>query len=218
MAGWYPIMLRLDGRLCVVIGGGQVAERKTAGLLEAGAKVRVVSPELTPALSRLVSEAAMEWRKKEAEPSDWDGAFLAFAATDRPEVNRAMAEAAKESGIPVNVADEGESGDFILPAVLRRGDLLLAAGVSGSGPALAARIVRELAERYGPEYAGYAAAYREVRAAVRSYAENPEERRRLLAAAAEEEVLAEWASSGLPGDPRGLVDRLRARVRPNHEV
>jgi precorrin-2 dehydrogenase/sirohydrochlorin ferrochelatase len=222
MADWYPVLLRLGGRLCVVIGGGKVAERRTAGLLSAGAKVRIVSPALTPALGERAAEGAVEWRRKEADPSDLDGAYLAFAATDRPEVNRAMVEAADRADIPINVADDGESGDFMLPAVLRRGDLVLAAGVSGGGPALAARIVRELGERYGPEYARYAAAYRQIRAAVRSLAHDGKERRELLAAAAEHAVLAEfaeeWTAAGADRDPRIWVERLRAIVRANHHI
>lgn len=217
MPGWYPIMLNVAGKLCVVVGGGPVAERKARGLLDAEARVRVVSPALTPGLSRLAADGLLEWRPKEAGPADWEGAVLGFAATDRPEANRRLAEAARQAGIWVNAADEGESGDFILPAVLRRGDLVLAACSSGASPALAARIVRELAERYGPEYGEYAALLRDIRAAAKSLVPDPERRRRMLAAASEERFLKEWLASDRAGDPRPAVESLLRQTGPDHE-
>ncbi|MBW5447840.1 bifunctional precorrin-2 dehydrogenase/sirohydrochlorin ferrochelatase [Cohnella sp. CFH 77786] len=211
MAAWYPLLLDIEGKRCVVFGGGPVAERKIGGLLDAGARVRVVSPQLTSGLRRLADERRLEWLPKTAEASDLEGAVLAFAASGDPGANRRIAEEAKRAGIPVNVADEGETGDFICPAVLRRGRFVLAASASGAGPALASRVIRELSERYGPEYGEYAEALRRIRAVVKSYVKDPGERRRLLAAAADEaalrEGLAEEASG--PADPARLIERLR---------
>lgn len=213
MADWYPVMLNICEKNCVVAGGGSVAERKIAGLLHAGARVTVVSPHLTPHLRSLADNGGIHWVPREAADTDVVGAALVFAATGRSDVNRRIAEASRMSGIPVNMADEGEAGDFILPAVLRRGRFVLAAGVSGAGPALAARVVRELSERYGPEYSVYAEALRHIRRTVKEHVADPKERRRLLLAAAEADALEEWRyAEWLTSEPNKLLDRLRSRA------
>jgi precorrin-2 dehydrogenase/sirohydrochlorin ferrochelatase len=207
--GWYPMMMRLAGKLCVVIGGGAVAERKTAALLEAEARVRVVSPRLTPALRRWAEDGHVEAVVREARESDLDGAFLAFVAADSDNVRARMIAAAKSRGVLVNAAGEGEEGDFLTPAVVRRGDLVLAVSASGASPALAARIADELAERYGPEYERAARALRAVRQVVKERVADPAERRRLLTAAAGEAGLAAL----LAADPLPEGEALLATVR-----
>lgn len=219
MSGWYPVMLNIDGKTCVVIGGGAVAERKVGGLLEAGARVRLVSPTVVPALGRLAAEGLLEWKQRAAEAADVEGAALAFVATDDPAVNRRMAAAAKAAGVPVNAADEGEGGDFMVPAVLRRGDFVLTASTTGAGPAFASRVIHELGERYGEEYAGYAETLRDIRGVVKRSVGDPEERRRLLAAAADADALAEWRAAERDGAPRRCLDALRSRagIRPDEK-
>ncbi|MFC4600421.1 precorrin-2 dehydrogenase/sirohydrochlorin ferrochelatase family protein [Cohnella hongkongensis] len=209
MPGWYPLLLRLDGRKCVVFGGGAVAQRKTGGLLEANADVHVVSPQITPALLEWSRLGRLRWSEREAEEKDMEGATLVFAATDRPEVNARLAEAAAERGIPANVADDGENGDFIVPAVLRRGGLVLTASASGAGPALPVRIVGELAERYGPIYNENVEVLRTIRRIVKAEVEDPAERRALLAAAVTDEALAEWRAASWLHDADKLVAALR---------
>ncbi|OUM99415.1 MAG: hypothetical protein BAA02_09835 [Paenibacillaceae bacterium ZCTH02-B3] len=184
--GWYPMLVQLAGRPVVVIGGGRVAERKVAALLEAEARVRVVSPSLTPALRRWAEEGRVEAVLREAEAADLDGAYLAFVAGGDDEFRARMIAAAKARGVPVNAAGDGEKGDFLTPAVVRRGDLVLAVSVSGASPALAARIAAELKERYGSEYERLSKALRAVRRTVKARVPDPVERRRLLAAAASE--------------------------------
>ncbi|WP_372632541.1 bifunctional precorrin-2 dehydrogenase/sirohydrochlorin ferrochelatase [Cohnella sp.] len=209
MAGWYPVLLRLDGRKCVVFGGGAVAQRKAGGLLEANADVHIVSPKVTPALLEWSQVGTLRWTAKEAEERDMDGAILVFAATDRPDLNRRLAEAAAERGIPANVADDGESGDFIVPAVLRRGDLILTASASGAGPALPVRIIGELAERYGQNYNENVEDLRTIRRIVKAHVADPSERRALLGAAVTGEALAEWRAASWLDDEDKLIARLR---------
>ncbi|OXS57924.1 hypothetical protein B1A99_14900 [Cohnella sp. CIP 111063] len=209
MAGWYPVLLRLDGRKCVVFGGGAVAQRKAGGLLEANADVHIVSPKVTPALLAWSSVGKLRWTEKEAEERDMDGAILVFAATDRPDLNRRLAEAAAERGIPANVADDGESGDFIVPAVLRRGDLVLTASATGAGPALPVRIIGELAERYGQNYNENVEVLRTIRRIVKAHVADPSERRALLGAAVTDEALAEWRAASWLDDADKLIARLR---------
>lgn len=212
--GWYPMLVRLDGRTVVVIGGGRVAERKVAALLEAEARVRVVSPSLTPALRRWAEEGRVEAVLREAEEADLDGAYLAFVAGGGDEFRARMIAAAKMRGVPVNAAGEGEEGDFLTPAVVRRGDLVLAVSASGASPALAARIAAELAERYGPEYVRLCKALRAVRRTVKARVPDPAERRRLLAAAASEGGAAVLLAADVLPEGDELVALLRTLPVP----
>lgn len=143
MSGFaYPIVVDLTGRPCLVIGGGAVALRKVAGLVEAGARVTVVSPWLTPALLRLAAEAPLCWRPREYAQGDVAGFTLVMVATDDRAVNVAVAAECRERGIWVNCADDPARCDFILPSVLRRGAVTVAVSTGGRSPTLA-RLLRE---------------------------------------------------------------------------
>jgi precorrin-2 dehydrogenase/sirohydrochlorin ferrochelatase len=146
----YPIFLDLSGRRCVVVGGGEVANRKARKLLQARARVVVISPELGAELESV----AVEIHRRPYREGDLEGACLAFAATNSREVNAAVAQEAKERGVPVNVADKPSEGDFALPSTLRRGRLQVAVSTGGASPTLARRIRDELEEAFGPEWAG----------------------------------------------------------------
>jgi precorrin-2 dehydrogenase / sirohydrochlorin ferrochelatase len=134
----------------VVVGGGEVASRKVANLLQAGAEVVVISPEVLPELAGM----DMEVLHRPYECGDLSGANLAFTATDSREVNAAVAREAKERGVPINVADRPSEGDFSVPSTLRRGGLQVAVSTGGASPTLARRIRSELEEAFGPEWAG----------------------------------------------------------------
>lgn len=148
----YPVCLDISDKLCVVVGGGRVAERKVLGLLAAGAQVRVVSPELTDLLAEMVENSSIEWLARGYQQGDVVGAVLVFAATDRREVQEAVVLEANREGRPVNVIDEPENCTFQVPAVVRRGDLILAVSTGGRSPAVAAMVRRRLAESFGEEY------------------------------------------------------------------
>lgn len=209
MAGGYPILLDLTGKPAVIAGGGAVAERKAAALLEAGGDVRIVAPAMTPRLQEWAADGRLRWIEREAREDDLNGAALFYAATDDAEANRRLAEAARARGVWTNVASDGEAGDFVTPAVVRRGELVLAVSASGAGPALAARVARELAERYGPDYARLAAVLRAVRRAAKAGVSDAQERRRLLAASASDEAIAVWRETSPDEPPEKLVERLR---------
>jgi precorrin-2 dehydrogenase / sirohydrochlorin ferrochelatase len=212
MTEWYPILLKVEGRKCVVIGGGSVAQRKAEGLLQANAVVEIISPRVTPTLLEWAEAGHLRIVEREAQESDLEGAILVFAATDRPEINRWVAEIADKRAIPVNVADDGEGGDFLVPAVLRQGGLVLAASASGAGPALASRIIEELADKYGPEYKDNIDALRAIRGIVKSEVDDLSERRLLLQAAVTDDALEEWRSSSWIQDKDKLIARLRQRA------
>jgi len=148
----YPVLLDIAGKSCVVVGGGSVAERKVKGLLESGAVVRVVSPEVTEELAGLAARGAIEWRRKTYGDADLEGALLVFAATNRKDVQEMVARSAEAEGRLLNVADDPQRCTFHVPATVRRGALTLSVSTGGRSPAVAARIRRNLETEFGPEY------------------------------------------------------------------
>ena len=149
---FFPVYLNLTGKHVVVIGGGEVAERKVASLMGTGAAVTVISPDLTPELLALSKANAIEWTKRGYAPGDCSGAVLVLSATDDPKTSQAVWNEATKSGVLVNTADLPALCDFIMPAVVRRGDLAVAISTGGASPALAATLREKLSAILGPEY------------------------------------------------------------------
>jgi len=149
---FYPICLDLEGRPCVVVGGGRVAERKVLGLLSCSAQVSVVSPELTGELLHQHNEGAIQWINREYRKGDLQHAFLVIAATDDEETQKQVYEEAAAHNILLNVADVPQRCNFILPATVRQGDLIISISTAGKSPALARKLRMELEKRFGAEY------------------------------------------------------------------
>ncbi|MBI3398225.1 MAG: bifunctional precorrin-2 dehydrogenase/sirohydrochlorin ferrochelatase [Deltaproteobacteria bacterium] len=150
---YYPIFLDIKRKPCVVIGGGNVAERKVVSLLDAGARVLVISPELTPALKKLASKKKISCRPRPYESGDLKDFFLAYSATNNSRVNKAVFKEAKGQGVLLNVVDVPDLCNFIVPSVVDRGDLLIAISTSGKSPAMAKKIRQRLEKEFGREYA-----------------------------------------------------------------
>jgi precorrin-2 dehydrogenase/sirohydrochlorin ferrochelatase len=150
---YYPVFLDLAGKPVVVIGGGEVALRKVEGLLDAGARVTIVSPTLHPDLEPLAAQGRVEHLAREYAPGDLEGYFLAFVGTDDNAVNAVVAREGKERGIWVNAVDDTPNCDFIMPGVVRRGDLIVAVSTSGGSPAMARKMREELETFLTEEYA-----------------------------------------------------------------
>ncbi len=159
----YPIHLALEGNRVLVVGGGSVAERRVERLLWAGARVRVVSPDLTSALADLRDRGALEHRARPFDPDDLEGAVLAFAATDDPAVNHRVADEARRLGILVNVADDPLFCDFTLPACVIRDALVISVSTNARSPGLAAALRRRLEAQFGPEWGTLTAILSEAR-------------------------------------------------------
>jgi siroheme synthase-like protein len=153
----YPInLVRLEERRCIVVGGGDVARRKVESLLEAGARqVVVISPRLGDSLAQLRRRGRIQHLARGYRPGDLKGAFLVIATTDDPKVNRSVSQGAEAEGILINVADDPDHCNFIVPSTLRRGDLVIGVSTGGQSPALAASLRRELERAFGPEYAAF---------------------------------------------------------------
>ena len=168
MSGFaFPVMLDLTHRPCLVVGGGAVAQRKVEGLLEAGARVTVVTPSLTHALLAMATEARLHWRPREYAQGDATDFALVMVATDDARVNVAVAAECRERGIWVNCADDPERCDFILPSVLRRGAVIVAVSTGGQSPTMARLVREELEALLPPDVAAVTAVMAEVRRTLR---------------------------------------------------
>lgn len=173
----YPVYLNLTDRLCIVVGGGKVAERKVHSLLECGARVRVISPEASQAILTLGSLGRIELVRREYYSDDVAGAFLVISAVANEQVNAQVADDCFQRNIPVNVVDDPEKCSFIVPAVLRRGALSIAISTDGKSPTLAQKIKNDLKSQYGPEYAELLEILGELRVRVIAGVKDIERRR-----------------------------------------
>lgn len=160
---YYPVFLDLNGRRCIVVGGGGVAMRKVNALLDFGALVEVISPRLCAGLKQLQEHKKINVTERGFKPGDLRGAFIAIAATSSPRTNAAVAAEGLQYSVPVNVVDDPAHCDFILPSYCRRGGVTLAVSTSGMGPALARKIRSKLEKEIGPEYETLAIIVKEVR-------------------------------------------------------
>ncbi|MCS5696378.1 precorrin-2 dehydrogenase/sirohydrochlorin ferrochelatase family protein [Desulfofundulus thermocisternus] len=211
----YPISLILSQRPCLVVGGGSVAERKVLSLLACGAKVKVVSPSLTPALQDLASKDKINYRRGTFEIADLENMFLVIAATDREEVNHRIATEAMARNMLVNVVDDPPYGNFYVPAVLRRGSLQIAISTDGKSPLIARKIKEELEERYGPEYGILVDLLGEIRHDILNKITDPRKRRELLEAIVDDETLQLLAGGELEKAKERVINAYhRSRSKP----
>lgn len=177
---YLPVFLRLDGRLCVVVGGGEIAERKVRALLDAEARVVVVSPKPTAALRAMAAAGAIVQIGRRFRPADLDGAALVHVAVDDAALGVEVAAEAGRRAIPVNVVDMPDLCTFITPAVARRGALQIAVSTSGASPALARALREELEARFGPEYSLLLEILRAARRLLRQREPDAPKRARIL--------------------------------------
>lgn len=180
----FPIFLKLEGRFAVVVGGGAIAQSKSSSLLQAGARVRIIAPEVTDQLAVLVRSGKVEWIAKKFSPEDLEGAFLCVAATSARGVNEAVYRAAEARGILCNAVDDIQHSHFYYGAVVQRGDLQIAVSTNGKSPALAQRLRKELETQFGPEYEVWLEWLGAARDALRAKEPASEEIRNLLHALA----------------------------------
>src|SRR5665213_330024 len=148
----YPVNLLVRGRRVVVVGAGRIAARKIEPLLDAGAQVEVVAPEVSPEVRGWADAGRLELRERAFEAGDLDGAWLALTATDDPAVNAAVHAAGESGRVWVNSADDPANCAFTLMSLFRRGDLVISVGTGGRSPALASNLRRRLEKEIGPEY------------------------------------------------------------------
>ena len=160
---FYIACLRLEGRRCVVVGGGDVGLEKVEGLLACGADVVLVAPEACEPLAGLAAEGSIRWEHRPYRPGDLEGTFMVIAATNDTDVNIGVFDDAERRAMLVNVVDVPPLCNFILPAIVRQGSMAIAISTQGASPALAKRMKAEIADQFGPAYAELAVVLNEVR-------------------------------------------------------
>jgi precorrin-2 dehydrogenase / sirohydrochlorin ferrochelatase len=186
---YYPIGLDISGRRCLVIGGGEVGQRKVERLLECGARVTVVGMELTTALAGLEKKGAIDHIPGNYEQKHLKGAFLVIGATDDGDVNERIFRDARKRGVLANIVDDPDRCDFILPALCRQGELVITVATGGKSPALAKKLRQELEERYGPEYEVLLKIMGEVRGRIIDRGESSEKNRKIFEAIVDSDIL-----------------------------
>ncbi len=187
--GFYPILINLQGQKAVVIGGGRVAERKIESLLDHGATVYVTARELTPTLKQYVQSGAVRHQGCEFDERDLNGAFVVIAATDDPMLNRKVSKAARRMGLLINAVDQPSDCNFIVPSVLRRGELLISVSTSGKSPALSRKIRRELEKVFGSEYEALLNMMGRLRTEILSRGRSSEANRRVFQELVDSDIL-----------------------------
>jgi siroheme synthase-like protein len=208
----YPVMLELGDRLAVVIGEDAVRAGKVEGLLDAGARVTVVAPGPADLLDGLEARGVAV-RRRDYEPGDLGGMFLCVAASGDPGVRASVAAEARARGVLVNVMDDVPNCDFAAPAIVRRGDLVIAIGTGGRSPALARRLREELSERFGPHWTELVRIVGEVREETLPALPDLADRARRWEAALDLDELLALVSEGRPVEARRrLTDRLLSGI------
>jgi precorrin-2 dehydrogenase/sirohydrochlorin ferrochelatase len=189
---YYPVNLDIRGRRCLVVGGGRVGARKADTLVQCGAAVTVVSPDVSPAVMQLAAKNVIALKQRPYRSSDVEGMFLVIGATDDEVLNRQINADAERRHLLCNIADRPEICNFILPAIVRRGDFVMAISTAGKSPAFAKHIRKRLETQFGPEYG----VVLDLMGAIRS---------RLLADAHEPEVHKPLFERLIDGDLLALV-------------
>jgi precorrin-2 dehydrogenase/sirohydrochlorin ferrochelatase len=160
---FYIACLKLRGRKCLVVGGGEIGLEKVEGLLACDGDVTLVAPEAGPELTQLALEGSIRWERREYVPEDLEGTFMVIACTDDTDINIGIYEDAERRAMLVNVVDVPPLCNFILPAIVRTGPLAIAISTAGASPALAKRMKAEVSELFGDEYAQLAVMLNDVR-------------------------------------------------------
>jgi precorrin-2 dehydrogenase/sirohydrochlorin ferrochelatase len=176
----FPIYIKLEGRLCLVVGAGEIAKAKIDALLEAGARITVVAPDGEPEIQGLAVAGRIAWQKRSYQASDLQGAFLVIAATSDTVVNDSVFIAARRLGILCNAVDDPPNCDFYFPAVVRRGDLQLAISTAGESPAFAQKLRRAFENAFDQHLGDWLGAIGQVRREILGAYPASEARKRAL--------------------------------------
>ena len=204
---YYPVCLDIQERCCLVVGGGQVGTRKVRTLLDCGAQVTVVSPEGTPELAEMARKGRVIWERRDYRDGDQAGMFLVIGATDVEALNRRIQQEAESDGRLCNIADQPERCNFVLPAVIQKGDLMIAVSTSGKSPAFAKHLRRLLEGQFGPEYAIFLDLMGAVRQRLLAEAHAPEEHKPIF-----EQLISRGLLELIRRDDRPAINRILAEV------
>ncbi|MEA3280621.1 MAG: bifunctional precorrin-2 dehydrogenase/sirohydrochlorin ferrochelatase [Thermodesulfobacteriota bacterium] len=177
---YYPVNLDILNRKCLIVGGGSVGTRKVITLLDCGAIVTIVSPDVSEKLLELAGDGSITWEKRSYLTSDLDTMFLVIGATDDEKLNRRISADAEKINMLCNIADRPDVCNFILPAIVNRGDLVIAVSTSGKSPAFAKTLRKELEKQFGVEYAEFLRLMGAIRKKLLSEKHEPEAHKHLF--------------------------------------
>ncbi len=178
--GYYPVLLDMNGQSVLVVGAGEVAERKIYSLLDCGAKISLISKMLNRNINKMVEENKITYLGARFEPKYLDNAFLVIAATDDPALNTQIASEAKKRGILVNAVDQPADCTFIVPSVVKRGDLIISISTSGKSPALSKKLRKSLENQFGSEYEKFLELMGQIRVLVLSMGREQKENSKIF--------------------------------------
>jgi precorrin-2 dehydrogenase/sirohydrochlorin ferrochelatase len=204
---YYPVQLDIRGRQCLVVGGGGVGTRKIETLLSCGARVTLVSLEVSDKLRRLSNRGDITLRERAYTASDLEGVFLVIGATDDEDLNRRISTDAAAFNVLCNIADRPEKCNFILPAIVQQGDLVLTVSTSGKSPALAKKLRTELERQFGEEYALLLKLMGAIRRRLLAKAHAPEAHKPIFEKIVHSDILS-WIREGRMAE----INRLLAEI------
>ena len=222
MMKYFPVNLDVTGKPCLVVGGGRVGLRKVRTLLRCDAQVTVVSPDFDKGFEPL--KGIVQLLDKAYESHDLAGQFLVFAATDSPTVNQQVKSDARDRNILCNIADDPDGSQFVLPAIVQRGDLVVTVSTSGKSPALAKRVKHDLEAYFGPEYGAFLLLMGEIRKRLLAAGHDPDHHRVVFHTLINKGLLQmvaqkdEEAIDDLIHEVAGLDERFGAFVSGQSEV
>jgi len=208
---FYIACLKLRGRTCLVVGGGEIGLEKVEGLLACDGSVVLVAPDAVPELRQLAAEGSIEWLRRGYEPADLERTFIAIAATDDTDTNIRVYEDAEQRAMLVNIVDVPPLCNFILPAIVRTGPLAIAISTAGASPALAKRMKREIGELFGEDYARLAVILNDARGWAKATLPTYQDRKEFF------ESIVNGAPDPIEllraGDERAVLDLIAAAQR-----
>jgi len=206
---YYPIFLQLEGMTALVVGGGGVAQRKVETLLEYGASISIVSRKLTDKLKQLVDAKGVRYLGPDMDDAFFDNVSLVIAATDDAQLNHRVSQGARQRGLLVNAVDQPADCTFIVPSIVRRGDLMIAISTSGKSPALSKKIRKGLEAQFGNAYAEFLGLMGRLREAVLAMGLAQQENSRIFHEIVESDIL-----EALAQEDRGTVEASLRRILP----
>jgi len=217
---FYIACLKLTGRRCLVVGGGEIGLEKVEGLLACDGRVTVIAPEAEPALAAHAAEGSIAWEQREyGGAEDLEGVFMVIAATNDTDVNIAVYEDAERRAMLVNVVDVPPLCNFILPAIVRTGPLAIAISTAGASPALAKRMKREIHAQFGEPYARLAVLLNEVRGWAKGTLPTYQDRKEFFEGIVNgdpDPIALLRSDGGQPGEGEQAVRELIARAQGAH--
>ncbi|MDM8526435.1 bifunctional precorrin-2 dehydrogenase/sirohydrochlorin ferrochelatase [Desulfococcaceae bacterium HSG8] len=204
---YYPVNLDMQNRRCLVVGGGPVAARKVLKLLECGAMVTVVSPDVTKEILQLTDNRSITLKKRHFQSSDLNGMFLVIGATNNEDVNWRIHSDAERMGKLCNIADRPEVCNFILPSIVNRGDLIIAISTSGASPAYAKKLRQDLEKEFGEEYGKFLSLMGVIRKRLLMKSPEPETHKPTF-----EKLINKGLVEMIRDDKREDINRLLSKV------